>query len=63
MDSKPFYKSRTFWFNLGIGFAGVLQTQLETVVVSNATLAAVLAIGNLLLRAVTRVPVTVKATP
>jgi hypothetical protein len=59
MDSKPIWKSKTFWFNviaggvavlsaLDIGFTGELDPSLEPYIVP------IVAVINLILRAVTK---------
>ena len=59
MDSKPFYKSKTFWFNLAIGLFALLEQTVTNIGITDGTLVTILATGNLLLRGLTKGAVTV----
>ena len=59
MNGKPFYKSKTFWFNVICGVAALLFSDIKPYV--SPELAGILAAaGNLLLRYVTTGPIALK---
>jgi hypothetical protein len=67
MESKPFYKSKTFWFNvvavlvliLGqFGYEGVISPEYQGYV--DAFVPAIIAIVNLGLRLITKQPVSIR---
>lgn len=59
MDAKPFWQSRTFWANLAVGIAAVFWDDIKPYVSAEHAVQ-IVALGNLVLRAITTSAVTLK---
>jgi len=59
MDSKPFYTSKTFWFNIAIGVFALVEKTVADLGITDGIIVTILTIGNLILRGVTKTAVKV----
>ena len=58
---KPFYKSKTFWFNAVVGLAGVFIPGAQVWIASNPALFSILmSTSNMILRTLTKEPIKIK---
>jgi hypothetical protein len=64
MKGKPFYKSKTLWFNILIPLltlvGKVVTDEIDTETFLNELMPVVLIIGNIILRFLTREPVKIR---
>ena len=61
MDTKPWYQSKTVWFNVLSASVDIFQTLGGFGVVPPGALAIGTAVGNVLLRAVTSQPLSLRS--
>ena len=60
MDPKSILKSKTFWFNIAVGAFAMIEKSVADMGITDGWIVTVLTVGNLILRTVTKAPVTLK---